>query len=145
VVCLASASRLPSLEVSGPSEIRSHRFPTDMFFSFFSYRLKDNLEADRMPSPVDVTGLARPHRGLAMHLDEKVLVDVALRLLRFYRLETGCEGTLDEANRWFAARSFASLDAKGRGEFLEAFLRNKTGDEQREDLMWLLGQRSREH
>jgi len=75
-----------------------------------------------------------------MHLDEKVLADVACRLLQFYRLETGREGTLDEANRWFAARSFASFDTKGRGEFLEAFLRNKTGDEQREDLMWLLGQ-----
>jgi hypothetical protein len=80
-----------------------------------------------------------------MHLDEKVLVDVARQLLQFYRLETGREGTLDEANRWFAVRSFASLDAKGKGEFLDAFLRNKTGDEQIEDLIWLLGPRSREH
>jgi hypothetical protein len=74
-----------------------------------------------------------------MHFDEKVLVDVAFRLLRFYKLETGRDGALDEATRWFAARLFASLDREGKARFLRTFLNGKTTDGQVEALNWLFG------
>ena len=74
-----------------------------------------------------------------MHFDEKVLVDVASRLLRFYKLETGRDGALDEATRWFAARLFASLDLKEKARFLNTFLNGKTTDGQVEALNWLFG------
>jgi hypothetical protein len=53
-----------------------------------------------------------------MHFDERVLVDVAFRLLQFYKLETGRDGALDEATRWFAARLF-------KARFLDTFLNGK--------------------
>jgi hypothetical protein len=74
-----------------------------------------------------------------MHFDERVLVDVAFRLLQFYKLETGRDGALDEATRWFAARLFASLDRKEKARFLDTFLNGKTADGQVEALKWLFG------
>ena len=74
-----------------------------------------------------------------MHFDERVLVDVAFRLLQFYKLETGRDGALDEATRWFAARLFASLDREEKARFLRTFLNGKTTDGQVEALNWLFG------
>lgn len=74
-----------------------------------------------------------------MHFDERVLVDVASRLLQFYKLETGRDGALDEATRWFAARLFAGLDRKEKARFLDTLLNGKTADGQVEALKWLFG------
>ncbi len=74
-----------------------------------------------------------------MRLDERILATIAYRLLQFYKLETSCDGTLDEANQWFAARLVSALDTEARGKFLEAFLRGKAVDEQIKDLKWMLG------